>query len=125
ARVERPGPDAAEEERGAELVLAADGIGDVAERTVEGEAAGRRAGVDHARDRVVPRILLRRRTRRRWLLRVRVGAHQIGGMAAADAGRLHAPRRAQVRRSEADALHARARGADLLDVRDAERGLED
>ena len=46
-------------------------------------------------------------------------------MAAADARRLHAPRRGEVGRAEADALHARAGGADLLDVGDAERGLED
>ncbi len=46
-------------------------------------------------------------------------------MAAADAGRLHAPRRGQVGRAEAHALHARAGGGDLLEVHDALRGLED
>jgi hypothetical protein len=45
-------------------------------------------------------------------------------MAAADARRLHAARRGEVRGTEAEALHARARGADLLDVGHAERGLE-
>ena len=46
-------------------------------------------------------------------------------MAAADARRLHAARGGEVGGAEAHALHARARGADLLDVGDAERGLED
>ena len=36
-------------------------VGDVAERPVEGQDPGRRAGVDHARDRVVPEVLLRGR----------------------------------------------------------------
>src|SRR3989441_2249008 len=46
-------------------------------------------------------------------------------MAAAHASRLHAARGGEVRWPEADPLHAWARGADLLDVGDAERGLED
>src|SRR5689334_18116101 len=37
ARMQRPRADAAEEERGAELVLAAERVGDVAERAVERE----------------------------------------------------------------------------------------
>ena len=53
----------AAEERGAELILAPDRIRDVPERPVERKAAGRGAGVDHARDRVVPRVLLRGRAR--------------------------------------------------------------
>ena len=57
-RVQRPGADAAEQERGAELRLAALDVLDVAERAVERQDARRRAGVDHARDRVVPRVLL-------------------------------------------------------------------
>ena len=61
ARVQRPGADAAHQERGAELRLAALDVGDVAERAVEREDPGRRAGVDHARDRVVPQVLLRAR----------------------------------------------------------------
>ena len=125
ARVQRPGADAAEEERGAELVLAAERVGDVAERAVERQGAGRGAGVDHARDRVVPRVLLRGRARRVGVLRVGIGAHEVGGVAAADARRLHAARGGEVGGAEAHALHARARGADLLDVGDAERGLED
>ena len=46
-------------------------------------------------------------------------------MAAAHARRLHAPRGGQVGRADAHALHARRRRRDRLDVRDAERGLED
>jgi hypothetical protein len=46
-------------------------------------------------------------------------------VAAADARRLHAPRRGQVGRPEAHALHARGGRRDLLEVRHAERGLED
>ncbi len=42
-------PDAAHQEGGAELGLAADVVADVAERPVEGEDPGRGAGVDHAR----------------------------------------------------------------------------
>src|SRR5262249_49518318 len=57
--MEGPGPDAPEEEGSAELVLAAEAVADVPEGAVEGEASGGGAGVDHARDRVVPRVLLR------------------------------------------------------------------
>jgi hypothetical protein len=39
--MQRPGADAAEQERGAELILAAERIGDVAERAVERQRAGR------------------------------------------------------------------------------------
>jgi hypothetical protein len=46
-------------------------------------------------------------------------------VAAADARRLHPPRRGEVGGAEAHALHARRRGGDLLDVGDAQRGLED
>src|SRR5262249_4008954 len=112
ARMQGPGADAAEQEGGAELVLAAERVGDVAERPVEREAAGRGARVDHPGNRVVPRVLLRGRTRRGRLLGVRVGADEIGGMAATDARRLHAPRRGEIGGPEADPLHARARGAD-------------
>src|SRR5215204_6335150 len=53
-RVQRPGPDAAEQERRPELGLAAPGVLDVAVGPVEGKNPGRRAGVHHAGDRVVP-----------------------------------------------------------------------
>ena len=46
-------------------------------------------------------------------------------MAAADAGGLHPPVRGEVGRAEGQALHARRRAADLLDVGDATSGLED
>ena len=58
ARVQRPGADAAHQVRAAELGLAALEVLDVAERAVEREDAGGRAGVDHAADRVVPEVLL-------------------------------------------------------------------
>ena len=125
ARVQRPRADAAHQERRAELRLAAGHVGDVAERPVEREDAGRRAGVDHAPDRVVPEVLLRAGARRVRVARVRVGEHDVAGVAAADARGLHPPRRREVGRAEAHALHARRGGGDLLDVRDAERGLED
>ena len=44
-------------------------------------------------------------------------------VAAADTGGLHAPRGSQVGRAQRQTLHARARPADLFDVRHAERGL--
>ena len=50
---------------------------------------------------------------------------QIAGVAAADPGRLHPPRGGEVGRAEAHPLHPRAGGRDLLEVDDAERGLED
>jgi hypothetical protein len=46
-------------------------------------------------------------------------------MAAANPGRLHAPEGGQVGRPEAHPLHSRAGRGDLLEVDDAERGLED
>src|SRR4051794_8238269 len=124
-RVQRPRADAAHEERRAELRLAAVDVADVAERPVEREDAGRRAGVDHAPERVVPEVLLRARPGRLGVGGVRVAQHAVAGVPAADARRLHAPRRGQVRRPHAHALHARAGGCDLLDVGDAERRLED
>ena len=63
-RVQRPGADAAEQERRAELVLAGDRVLDVAEGAVVGVDAVGGAGVDHARQRVVPRVLLRGDARR-------------------------------------------------------------
>ena len=62
-RVQRPGADAAEQEGGAELGLAAGRVLDVAEGAVEGQDPGRGAGVDHAGDRVVPGVLLGASTR--------------------------------------------------------------
>ena len=56
--VQAPGADAAEQVGVAELVLAGDGVLDVAERAVVREDAVGHAGVDHAGDRVVPQVLL-------------------------------------------------------------------
>src|SRR5262249_31832317 len=125
ARVERPGADAAEQEGGAELILAPERVADVAERPVEGQGAHRCAGVDHARDRVVPGILLGGRARRVRGLGIGIAGYQAGGVSTADAGRLHAARCRQVGRTEADALQPRAGRAELLDVGHALRGLED
>ena len=87
---------------------------------------GAGAGVDHARDRVVPGVLLGgRRAGAFGVVRVGVLDHAVAGVAAADARRLHAPRRGEVGRAEAHALHARAGGGDLLEVRHAVRRLED
>ena len=108
-RVQRPGADAAEQERGAELGLAALDVLDVAVGAVERQRADRRAGVDHARDRVVPRVLLVAGARRVGVVRVGVGDRAVAGVAAADARRLHPPRGGQVGRAEAHALDARAR----------------
>ena len=61
-----------------------------------------RAGVDHAGDRVVPEVLLGgRAAARRCRRRVGVLAHEVAGVAAADAGRLHAAVGGEVGRAEA------------------------
>ena len=108
-RVQRPGADAAHQEGVAELVLAADRVVDRAERAVEGQGAGRRARVDHTPHGVVPEVLLRGEPLGVRVLRVGIGAHEVAGVTAADAGRLHAPRRGEVRGAERHALHARRR----------------
>ena len=54
-----------------------------------------------------------------------IGEHRVARMTAADAGRLHPPRGREVGRPEAHPLHPRRGGGDLLDVRHAERRLED
>ncbi len=123
--VQRPGPDAAEQEGVAELVLAGDGVGDVAERPVVGVDPVHRARVDHPRDRVVPQVLLVRRALSVDVPVGRVLAHQVARVPATDARRLHPAVGCEVGRSEREALHARAGPADLLDVHHATCGLED
>ena len=87
---------------------------------------GAGAGVDHARDRVVPGVLLGARARGVGaVLAGGVGDHAVAGVAAAHARRLHAPVGGEVGRAEAHALHARARRGDLLEVRHALGRLED
>src|SRR4051812_26706200 len=71
-RVQRPRADAAHQERGAELRLAAGEVADVAERPVVGQDPGGGAGVDHAPDRVVPEVLLGARPGRLWIRRIGV-----------------------------------------------------
>ena len=123
--MEAPRADAAHQERRAELGLAAGHVLDVAVRAVVGEGADARAGVDHAADRVVPQVLHVARARRLGIVGRRVLDHAVARVAAADARGLHAPRRRQVGGAEAHALDARAGGGDLLEVRHAERRLED
>ena len=55
----------------------------------------------------------------------RVLPHEVAGVAAADAGGLHAAVGGQVGGAEAEPLHARRRPADLLDVGHAAGRLED
>src|SRR5215213_358370 len=123
--VERPRTHAAEQERRPELRLAALGVLDVAVGAVEGEDPRAGTGVDHARDRVVPGVLLGGGARRVGVVRVRVLDHAVARVPAAHARRLHAPVRGEVRGPEAHALHARAGGGDLLGVRHPLGGLED
>ena len=92
----------------AELVLAGDGVPDVAERPVVRQDAVGHAGVDHAGDRVVPQVLLEGGARRVGVVRVRVLAHEVAGVAATDPGGLHAPVGGEVGRTERQALHPRA-----------------
>src|SRR4051812_8441067 len=61
--VQRPGAHAAEQERGAELGLAALDVLDVAVGAVERKRPDGGAGIHHARDRVMPGILLVARSR--------------------------------------------------------------
>ena len=125
-RVQRPGADATHQEGGAELGLASGRVLDVAEGAVEGQDAGRGAGVDHAGDRVVPEVLLGADPVGLRVLGIgRVLHHAVAGMPAADPRGLHPPRGGEVGRAEAHPLHARAGGGDLLQVDDALRGLED
>ena len=83
------------------------------------------AGVDHAGDRVVPEVLLVDRAVALDVAVDRVLAHEVAGVAAADAGGLHATVGGEVGGAERQALHAGRRRADLLDVGDAAGRLED
>ena len=123
--VERPRAHAAEQERGVELRLAALHVLDVAVGAVEGEDPGAGAGIDHAGDRVVPRVLLGGRPRGVGVVRVRIFDHAVARVAATHPRSLHPPVRRQVGGAEAHSLHARARRGDLLEVRHALGGLED
>ena len=110
---------------GAELVLAPHRVADVAERPVVRVDPGGGAGVDHPGDRVVPEVLLHGRPRRIGIAGGGVGADDVPGVAAADARRLHPAGGGEVGRAEGQSLHPGGCRADLLDVRDAARGLED
>ena len=123
--MQRPGADAAEQECGAELRLAAQHVLDVAVGAVEGEDPGQRAGVHHAGNGVVPGVLLGGGTGRIRVLRIGVLDHAVAGVSATHPRRLHPPVGRQVGRAEAHSLHARRRGGDLLEVDHALGGLED
>ena len=104
--------DTAEQVGVAELVLARNGVLDVTERAVERQDAVGHAGIDHAGDRVVPEILLVRGPVGLDVgvalgIGLRVGPHEIAGVATADAGGLHAPVRGEVGRAEREPLHPR------------------
>ena len=122
--MQRPGADAAEQEGGAELRLAALGVRDVAVGAVEGQRADGGAGVDHARDRVVPGVLLVAGAGGVGVVRVGIGDRTVAGVPAADAGGLHAARGGEVGGAEGHALDARGGAGDLLEVGDALGGLE-
>ena len=83
------------------------------------------AGVDHAGDRVVPRVLLGGRAWSVGVVGIGVLDHLVARVATADPRRLHPPGCGEVGRPEAHPLHPGARGRDLLQVDHAERGLED
>ncbi len=120
--MQRPGADAAHQEGVAELRLARGFVLEVAERAVEGVDSRRHARVDHARDGVVPQILLEEHAF--GLARDGVFEHAVGRVPAADAGGLHAARRGEVGGAETHAVHARAGHRDLVDILDALRGFE-
>ena len=101
AGVQRPGADAAEQEGGAELVLAPHRVADVAERPVVRVDPRGGAGVDHPGDGVVPEVLLHGRPRRVGIAGGGVGADDVPRVAAADARRLHPTGGGEVGRAEA------------------------
>ena len=121
--MQRPGAGAAHEEGVAELRLAGRRIGKIAERSVERLDAGRRAGVDHLGDGVMPQVLLE--ALRALLGALRIRKHHVIRVPAADARRLHRARGGEIGRAEADAVHPRRCGRDRLDVVDAFGGLQD
>ena len=86
----------------------------VAEGSIKGADAIRHTGVDHPRDSIVPEILLIERPV--GLAFHGVGQHAVEWMPAAHTGRLHTARCGQIRRPQAQSVHARARGGDLFDV---------
>src|SRR5690606_23679523 len=106
-----------------ELTFACRIVREVAEGAVERLDAIAYARVDHSRDRVVPQVLLIERAR--GAASSGIGEYAVIGMATSDPGRLHAPRCSEVGRPQAHAVHAGARGCDLLDVGDAFRRLQD
>ena len=123
--VEAPGAHAAEQVGVPELVLAGDGVLDVAEGPVEGEDPVGLAGVDHAGDGVVPEVLLVGGAGPVDVAVDRVLAHEVAGVPAADPGGLHPAVGGQVGGAEAEALHAGDGPADLLHVGHAAGRLED
>src|SRR5262252_8475218 len=100
--MQRPGAGAAQQKGIAKLCLASGRIGEIAERSVERFDAGGGASVNHLRSRVVPEILLKGGA---GSITAVIGKHLVVGMAAADTGRLHGPRRREIGRAEAHTVH--------------------
>ena len=76
----------------------------------------------------MPQVLLVRRTVAldvAWSEEAGSWRHEVAGVAATDAGRLHPTVGGEVGRTEGEALHPGRGAADLLDVDHAARGLED
>ena len=119
--MQRPRPRAAQNERRAELILAAHRVPEVPERTVERINLVRRAGVHHPRQRVVPRILQRRRP---LPLAIPVRPHHVARMRTSHPRRLHPPRRRQIRRPQTHPLQPRTRRRNRLHIRDPLRRLQ-
>ena len=74
----------------------------------------RHGGVNHARDGVMPKILLIERPLA--LAFFLVNQNTVAGMSATHAGCLHAARSGQIGRAEAQTMHSRAGAADGFDV---------
>src|SRR4029077_17917424 len=107
-----PGADAAVQEGIAKLSLAGSRIGEVAERAVERLETIAHARIDHARQRVVPQVLLKESacaSLRSW-----IGKYAVGGVSAAHAGGFHAARGRKVGGPQTHAVHARTGGSDRL-----------
>src|SRR5262249_43225261 len=122
--MQRPGAEAALQKGVAELRFARGRIGEVSEWAVERFEPVGEAGIHHRAHRVVPKGLLEE-----WTVRRRpsggVRQHAVIGMAAADAGRLHATRSGEVGGPKTHAVHARRGSRNRFDVVHALGRLED
>src|SRR5207249_2763714 len=99
--MQRPCTDASEQKRRSKLSFASFRVLDVTVGAVEREDAGRSTGVDHARDRVVPGVLLGRSPGLARIVGIGILDHTVRGMTTADARGLHATEGREVGRTEA------------------------